>query len=179
MEDVFSRLYRWRHGGLRAWGGHDLLNTSWLVSTSGRTRLRLTAPDPFKASLGLIILSRSFSGCGRKPWFFSTCAGDLRELNMGATRENHVVPTSWQDEALARDGVSREVPCSALKGETVLDSLPATPKSSSTRRVPSQFLGISCSGSGSQVLHKGTDSVGPGFCALPRSEQLSRSEQLR
>ena len=29
---------------------------------------------------------------------------------------------SWQDEALARDGVSREVPCSALKGETVPDS---------------------------------------------------------
>ena len=27
-----------------------------------------------------------------------------------------VVPTAWQDEALARDGVSREVPCSALKG---------------------------------------------------------------
>ena len=27
-----------------------------------------------------------------------------------------------------RDGVSREVPCSALKGETVPDSLPATPK---------------------------------------------------
>ena len=34
-------------------------------------------------------------------------------------------PTAWQDEALARDGVSREVPCSALKGETVPDSLPA------------------------------------------------------
>ena len=33
--------------------------------------------------------------------------------------KNHVVPTAWQDEALARDGVSREVPCSALKGETV------------------------------------------------------------
>ena len=32
--------------------------------------------------------------------------------------KNHVVPTAWQDEALARDGVSREVPCSALKGET-------------------------------------------------------------
>ena len=30
--------------------------------------------------------------------------------------KNHVVPTAWQDEALARDGVSREVPCSALKG---------------------------------------------------------------
>ena len=38
--------------------------------------------------------------------------------------------------ALARDGVSREVPCSALKGETVPDSLPATPKSPPTRRVP-------------------------------------------
>ena len=36
--------------------------------------------------------------------------------------KNHVVPTAWQDEALARDGVSREVPCSALKGETVPDS---------------------------------------------------------
>ena len=28
------------------------------------------------------------------------------------------------------------------------------------------------SGSGSWVLHKGTDSVGPAFCAFPRSEQL-------
>ena len=45
-------------------------------------------------------------------------------------------PTSWQDEALAREGVSREVPCSALKGETFPDSLPATPKSPPTRRVP-------------------------------------------
>ena len=41
------------------------------------------------------------------------------------SEKNHVVPTAWQDEALARDGVSREVPCSALKGETVPDSLPA------------------------------------------------------
>ena len=42
--------------------------------------------------------------------------------------KNRVVPTYWKDEALAWDGVSKEVPCSALKGETVLDSLPATPK---------------------------------------------------
>ena len=34
------------------------------------------------------------------------------------------------------------------------------------------FPGLSLSGSGTQVLHKGTDSVGPAFCALPRSEQL-------
>ena len=47
-----------------------------------------------------------------------------------------MVPTSWQDEALARHGVSREVPCSTLKGETFPDSLPATPKSPPTRRVP-------------------------------------------
>ena len=32
--------------------------------------------------------------------------------------------------------------------------------------------GLSRSGSGSWVLQKGTDSVGPVFCALPRSEQL-------
>ena len=34
------------------------------------------------------------------------------------------------------------------------------------------FPGLSGSVSGSQVLHKGTDSVGPAFCALPRSEEL-------
>ena len=34
------------------------------------------------------------------------------------------------------------------------------------------FPSLSHSGSGSQVFHKGTDSVGPTFCALPRSEQL-------
>ena len=34
------------------------------------------------------------------------------------------------------------------------------------------FPGLSYSGSGSQVLHKGTDSVGRAFCVLPRSEQL-------
>ena len=36
------------------------------------------------------------------------------------------------------------------------------------------FPGLSCSGSGSPVLHKGIDSVGPVFCALSRSEQLRR-----
>ena len=34
------------------------------------------------------------------------------------------------------------------------------------------FPGLRCSGSGSQVLHKGTDSVGHAFCALPRCKQL-------
>ena len=34
------------------------------------------------------------------------------------------------------------------------------------------FPGLSCSGSVSRVLHKGTDSAGCVFCALPRSEQL-------
>ena len=33
------------------------------------------------------------------------------------------------------------------------------------------FPGLSYSGSGSRVLHKGTDSVGHVFCALPRLEQ--------
>ena len=46
----------------------------------------------------------------------------------------------FKARALARDGVSREVPCSTLKGETVPDSLPATPKSPPTRRVPPRAL---------------------------------------
>ena len=33
-------------------------------------------------------------------------------------------------------------------------------------------LDLSRSGSGTQVLHKGADSVGPAFCALPRSKQV-------
>ena len=41
------------------------------------------------------------------------------------------------------------------------------------------YPGLSCSGSGSWVLHKGTDLVGPGFCALPRSEQLRRPDAWR
>ena len=34
------------------------------------------------------------------------------------------------------------------------------------------FPGLSCSGTGSRVLHKGTDSIGSVFCVLPRSVQL-------
>ena len=34
------------------------------------------------------------------------------------------------------------------------------------------FSGLRHSSSGSWVLHKRTDSVGPAFCVLPRSEQL-------
>ena len=36
------------------------------------------------------------------------------------------------------------------------------------------FPGLNCSGLGSRVPHKGTDSVGPAFCALLRSEKLRR-----
>ena len=46
--------------------------------------------------------------------------------------EGMVTHSSILAWTLARDGVSREVPCSALKGETVPDSLPATPKSLQT-----------------------------------------------
>ena len=37
--------------------------------------------------------------------------------------------------------------------------------------------GLSHSGSGTQVVLRGTDSVGPAFCALPRSEQLRQERQ--
>ena len=36
------------------------------------------------------------------------------------------------------------------------------------------FPGLSCSGLGSWILHKGADVVGPAFCALPWSKQLRR-----
>ena len=37
--------------------------------------------------------------------------------------------------------------------------------------------GLSRSGSGTQVVLRGTDLVGPAFCALPRSEQLRQERQ--
>ena len=37
------------------------------------------------------------------------------------------------------------------------------------------FPGLSCSGSGSRVLHKGIDLVGPVFCAFPEAAQGIRS----
>ena len=40
------------------------------------------------------------------------------------------------------------------------------------------FPGLICSGSGSRVLHKGTDLVGHVFCALPRSEKLRQPGTL-
>ena len=41
------------------------------------------------------------------------------------------------------------------------------------------FPGLSHSGSGSQVLCKGTDSVGCAFCAFPRSEQFKQPSAWR
>ena len=37
--------------------------------------------------------------------------------------------------------------------------------------------GLSRSGSGTRVVRRGTDSVGPAFCALPRSKQLRQERQ--
>ena len=51
-------------------------------------------------------------GCGERGWLENRPG----HTSLGTSWvENHVVPAAWQDEALARDGVSREVPCSALK----------------------------------------------------------------
>ena len=52
----------------------------------------------------------------------------MRECRRNS-RKTTWFPPLGKMRPLARDGVSREVPCSALKGETVPDSLPATPKS--------------------------------------------------
>ena len=82
--------------------------------------------------------------------------------------KNHVVPTAWQDEALARDGVSRVVPCSALKGETVPDSLPATPKPG-LGPCPIPSLRTAPWGSGDVISKEALVGVtGAWLCACPR-----------
>ena len=61
---------------------------------------------------------RSFSS-KKQCWGEKMPGKEMDRILPPQLEKNHVVPTSWQDEALARDGVTREVPCSALKGETV------------------------------------------------------------
>ena len=63
-----------------------------------------------------------------------------RVLPTGASLQGGVHNFNEVQGSPGCDGVSREVPCSALKGETVPDSLPATPKSPPTRRVPPRAL---------------------------------------
>ena len=55
-----------------------------------------------------------------KPQAASLTRGGERPRMPPQLEKNHVVPTAWQEEALARDGVSREVPCSALTAELQL-----------------------------------------------------------
>ena len=65
-------------------------------------------------------------------------------------------------------------------GACALPSHTAQAVGCSARNLPSPALGcmhlsgVSHSGSGTRVVLRGADSVGPVFCALPRSEQLRR-----
>ena len=119
--------------------------------------------------------------CGRSP----KRRGSLNSLPQ--LEKNHVVPTSWQDEALSRDGVSREVPCSALKGETVPDSLPATPKSPPTRRGPPRgtnptsvitWLTSHCTNPRTGSQHAG-EKRGVAGLLLGRTERAARAAELQ
>ena len=88
----------------------------------------------------------------------------------------HVVPTTSQDDALAREGVSREVPCSALKGETVPDSLPANRSLSTDPYLlsqPSEPLTLVVSGEAQSVPL--TQELGP----LPLEEEGALREGPR
>ena len=60
-----------------------------------------------------------------------------------------------------------------LSGSTLLRLQVALQGNSPKRTLHSvHFPGLSCSGLGYRVFHKGIDSFGPAFCALSRSEQL-------
>ena len=64
--------------------------------------------------------------------------------------KNHVVPTAWQDEALARDGISREVPCSP---QTTFHSVCQAIFSTEHGLLLSRFLPVSPAGLGMVVVH--------------------------
>ena len=47
--------------------------------------------------------------CGTVEWDSKPTQETVFNYSTPQLEKNHVVPTAWQDEALARDGVSREV----------------------------------------------------------------------
>ena len=65
--------------------------------------------------------------------FTAEQGSSLEMLSLEEEMATHSSVLAWRipgmGEPGGRHGVSREVPCSALNGETVPDSLPATPKS--------------------------------------------------
>ena len=130
-------------------------------------------------------------------FLFSTCEQKFDDTHQGCqvlfrtSRWNVgllLIRCSGQGPHLAMTGEPRgfsrvAVPCSALKGETVPDSLPATPKSPPTRRVPPRAAGDlrelprvplrgegSCGGGGAP-----RDSAGSGATAgtlIPSAQRL-------
>ena len=100
-------------GNIRSWT-HASMRSLWPCSDSSRTP---SFPSQLELKIGL---PRANPRGSLKFLSFSRIPMQLEK--------NDVVPTSSQDEALARYSVSREVPCSVLKWETVLGSLDATPK---------------------------------------------------
>ena len=96
---------------------------------------RLSEPDPSHTLEERVVhwyfklLDKNNSGALRSQGYCAVWRGLSRLLCIWWTVRGTHLELKQEPQCLARDGVSREVPCSALKGETVPDSLPATPKS--------------------------------------------------
>ena len=100
--------------------------------------------------LGSLVQSR----CGER--------GTLQTNNTGACSQclSHTGPASTQGACSLPAHAAQAVGCSARNHPwPALGCL--------------HLPGLSRSGSGTRVVLRGADSVGPVFCALPRSEQLS------
>ena len=81
---------------------------------------------------------------------------DEAQVGIKITRRNISNLRYADDTTLGASLVAQRLPCSALKGETVPDSLPATPKSPPTRRVPPRgplYLTSATHGSPSRGLY--------------------------
>ena len=86
--------------------------------------------------------------------------------------------------AVGREGCCKQITLACARSVSATQGLPpliahtaqALGCSAGNRLKPAlgcmRLPGLSRSGSGTQVVLRGADSVGPAFCALPRSEQL-------
>ena len=100
------------------------------------------------------------------------CCGEGRTLQTNITGMYGIRPESSQ--CLATLGLPPVTAC--VLSQSILLTLQVALQGNSLKPAPAcmHFPGLSHSGSGSWIFHKGTDLVQPVFCALPRPSQLRK-----
>ena len=116
--------------------------------------------------------------------FLVSSLSDFRYDTRGAVMDTSIFRLTCSSHIVGWEGCCKQITLACARSVSATQGLPpltahtaqALGCSAGNRLRPAlgcmHLPGLSCSGSGPQVVLRGADSVGPAFCALPRSEQL-------